>query len=204
MTLLNQIDYLPHVPELPKANVGIIGVGNIVRNQHLLAYEKYGIKVAGIFDIAQAAIDDAKARYDVGQVYPSAEALLADPTIEVVDIATHPAERVKLIHQALAAGKHVLAQKPLAINAALAQGVIDDAAEKGLKVAVNQNGRWTPPWRIATQIIEKGVIGNVISVTHLFDTNFSWVVDTIFDKVNHWLFYDYAIHWFDITRCWMG
>jgi predicted dehydrogenase len=44
--------------------------------------------------------------------------MLANPEIEVVDSGTHPAQRVALIHRALDAGKHVLAQKPLALTVA--------------------------------------------------------------------------------------
>lgn len=202
--LLENIDYKPSLPSHYMPAIGIIGVGNIVRNEHLKAYKKYGIKVHGVYDVLPTSIQQAQAMYDVGIAYPTLEALLNDPAIEVVDVATHPAERPFIIQQALEAGKHVLSQKPFALDIATAQNLIDLAAAKNLKLAVNQNGRWAPPWRIATRLVEAGVTGEVISVTHLFDVHFGWVADTIFDAVKHWLFYDYAVHWFDITRCWMG
>lgn len=204
MVSLSQIDYRPAFPDSYRPKIGIIGVGQIVRNQHLRAYAKYSVPVGGVYDINPAAISAAQAEYDIGTVYPSLDALLSEPAIEVVDVATHPLDRVDIILRALAAGKHVLAQKPLALSAAGAQRVIDAAAAHGLKLAVNQNGRWTPPWRIATRLAEMGVIGDVFSVTHLFDVDFSWLTGTIYDAIPHWLFYDYAIHWFDITRCWLG
>lgn len=204
MITLSQIPYQPIFPADYRPGVGIIGAGNIVQTQHLLAYKKYGVNITGIYDINPAAIAEARRAYDVGTVYESLEALLTDDRIEVVDIATHPAERPAIIRQALAAGKHVLAQKPLALDTATARDLIAEADSCRLRLAVNQNGRWTPPWRIATLLIESGQIGDVFSVTHLFDTDFSWLVGRVFDSVKHWLFYDYGIHWFDITGCWMG
>src|SRR5690606_27334400 len=81
---------------------------------------------------------------------------------------------------------------------------INLARDKGLRLAVNQNGRWAPPWRIATKLIEEGVIGDVIAVTHLYEMNFGWTVGTWFEKTLHPIVYDYSIHWIDITRCWMA
>lgn len=204
MITLSQIPYQPAFPADYRPGVGIIGVGNIVQTQHLTAYKKYGVNIAGIFDINPAATAEAQQKFDVGTVYDSLEALLTDDRIEVVDIATHPAERPAIIMQALTAGKHVLAQKPLALDSKTARELIAEADHRGLRLAVNQNGRWTPPWRIATRLIESGQIGDIFAVTHLFDTNFSWLIGRVFDSVKHWLFYDYGIHWFDITCCWMG
>jgi predicted dehydrogenase len=198
-----QIDYKPRFPDAYRPAVGIIGCGGIVRSAHLPAYQKYSVAVAGAYDINPDALAQAQQQFGV-RPYESVEALLADPAVQVVDIATHPAQRVELIRRALAAGKHVLAQKPLALDVRDAEAVVREARERGLTLAVNQNGRWAPAWRIATLLVEGGAVGDVLAVTHMFDTSFAWVTGTVFDGVAHWGLYDYAIHWIDITRCWMG
>ncbi len=203
MDVLN-VGYKPVFPAGYQPKIGIIGCGSIVRSQHLLAYKKYGVTVGGVYDISPEAIQLAQAEYDIGTVYASVDDLLSDPSIEVVDIGTHPAERVDLVLRALQAGKHVLSQKPVALDVASARRLIAMADQCGRKLAVNQNGRWSPAWQLATRLIESGVIGDVFAVTHFFDVNFEWVTRTPFDRVKHWLFYDYTIHWFDITRLWMG
>ena len=53
-----------------------------------------------------------------GRVFASLDELLADPAIDIVDIATGPEVRLELIARAVEAGKHVLAQKPLALDVA--------------------------------------------------------------------------------------
>ena len=80
---------------------------------------------------------------------------------------------------------------------------MEEAERRGLKVAVNQNGRWAPPWRVATLLIQEGAIGDVLATTHLYDMKYDWIPGTHFDDMKHFAIYDYSVHWVDITRCWM-
>jgi predicted dehydrogenase len=111
--------------------------------------------------------------------------------------------RPPLVHRALEAGKHVLSHKPFATDLRTAQEMVDAAERRGLKLAVNQNGRWSPAWRVATLLVREGVVGDVVAVTHLYDHNFHFVVGSAFDDLEHAVLYDYSVHWIDITRCWL-
>jgi predicted dehydrogenase len=200
------LSHLPYQPSFPpdyKPGIGIIGCGNIVRTAHMPAYNKHQLNIVGAYDALPAAAEELQSAFGIPKIYTHLEDLLADPAVEVVDIATFPEQRIPIMQQALAAGKHILAQKPLALDMDQANAIVAEAEQRGLKVAVNQNGRWAPPWRIATLLIQNGVIGEVNTITHLFDTNFAWVPGTRFDAIPHWLIYDYSIHWFDITQCWL-
>ena len=120
-----------------------------------------------------------------------------------MDIATHPDVRPALIREALAAGKHVLAQKPLAEDLDIARELVEEAERLGMRLAVNQNGRWAPAWRVATLLVDRGAVGDVVAVTHLYDHNYGFTLGTVFDGIEHLVLYDYSVHWFDITRCWL-
>jgi predicted dehydrogenase len=196
-------DYRPLFPENYRPGIGIIGCGGIVKGAHLPAYQKYGLNVVGAYDLRPEATEGIQEKFGVRRICHSLEDLLADPEIEVVDIATFPAQRIALIHAALDAGKHILAQKPLALEVAAAREVVEKAARLGLKIGVNQNGRWAPSWRIATLLVQEGAIGEVLAVTHLYDMKFGWIPGTAFDELEHFAIYDYSVHWIDITRCWM-
>ncbi len=208
--ILHQLmdEYKPRFPAtFPREfnpGVGIAGCGKIVQMQHLPAYKKYGIRVNGVYDIIPEVAEKVQQEWNIRRRYQSLEELLSDTEIAVVDIATHPDVRFPLVKQAIEAGKHVLVQKPLACTVEEAQQLIQLADQRGVVLAVNQNGRWSPAWRLATLLIEQGVVGEVLAVTHLFETSFRWTIGTKFDDIPQFVLYDYGIHWIDITRCWMG
>jgi predicted dehydrogenase len=77
------------------------------------------------------------------------------------------------------------------------------AASRNVRVAVNHNGRWAPPWRAATLLVRQGAVGDVVGVTHLHDKPLPPLAGTSFDDVPHMLLTDYLLHWVDITRTWL-
>jgi predicted dehydrogenase len=199
----HSLNYKPLFPPQKEAlGIGLVGVGTVAKKWHLTAYRKYGLKVVGVYDISAEAT--APLAQDPGglQIFKSLEELLDHPEIQIVDIATRPPGRVELMRKALQAGKHLLVQKPLAVDLREAYSVVDEAEASNLRVAVNQNGRWCPPWRLASLLIRDGAIGGVQSVTHLFDTRMSWMPTPSHGSA-HFFIYDYSIHWIDINRCWL-
>lgn len=200
----SSIDYRPHIPADYRPGIAIVGIGGIVKSSHLPAYAKYGIPIAAVYDIRPEATESIQNDFSIGRVARSYDEILEDPGIEVIDIATFPEQRIPLVRRALEAGKHVLSQKPLALDIASARELIELADVNGVRLAVNQNGRWSPPWRIATLLIEEGAIGDVTAVTHLLDRSYRWTIGTHFEQIPHWAIYDYTVHWIDITRTWMG
>jgi predicted dehydrogenase len=192
-------DYRPFFPGQPFA-VAIVGCGAAAKDLHLPAYEAWNVDVAGVWDLLPSAVDGVRDRFPfVRRVYDSLHEVLADPEVAAVDIATRPA----LILEAIAAGKHVLAQKPLALDLESARRVVEAAERAGVKLAVNQNGRWCPPLRAATLLVQQGAVGDVVAVTHLHDKNMPPVVGLHFDELDHFVIYDYDVHWIDISRCWL-
>lgn len=197
-------DYRPRFPDGRRLGVAILGCGQIAQNAHLPAYSRYGVDVVGVWSRTPATTADVPDRFDVvRQVYATAEDLLADPDVDVVDIATGPEGRLRWIDAALDAGKHVLAQKPLTFDLPGLAPLLRKADERGLRIAVNQNARWAPPWRLATLLVADGAIGDVVGVTHLHDKPLPPIAGTPFDDVPHMLVTDYLVHWVDITRCWL-
>lgn len=196
-------EYGPSFPEGYRPGIGIVGCGEIVKTAHLPGYARYGQRVVGVYDIRREATEGVRERFGVETVFDELDELLSHPEIEIVDVATHPDVRPALVRQALAAGKHVLAQKPLAPDLQTARELVEEAERLGLMLAVNQNGRWAPAWRAATLLIEQGAIGDVVAVTHLYHHNYGFTLGTVFDEIEHLVLYDYSVHWFDITRCWL-
>jgi predicted dehydrogenase len=203
-------DTAPRFPADPaaRAGVAILGCGAVAHSAHLPAYQQYAVGVAGVWSRTPATTADVLERFPfVGRVYASAEELLADPEVRYVDIATGPEGRLAWIEAAVDAGKHVLAQKPLTLARADLErlpAVLARAEAAGLRVAVNHNGRWAPPWRATTLLLRDGAIGSVVGVTHLHDKALPPLAGTPFDDVPHMLLTDYLLHWVDITRTWLA
>jgi predicted dehydrogenase len=199
-------DYRPRFPA-HRYRVGILGCGRIAQTAHLPAYERYGLEVTSVWSRASATTSSVLERFPfVGAVAGSARDLLDDPTVDVVDIATPPQGRLDWVAAAVDAGKHVLAQKPLTTDLDLDRlpEVLRAASARGVRVAVNQNARWAPAWRLATLLLNEGAIGDVVGVTHLHDKPLPPIAGTPFDDVDHMLITDYLLHWIDISRCWLA
>ena len=202
MTAGDDIDYKPSFPGIiAPASASSAAAGSCVPLTSP-SYTRYGQRVVGVYDVRPEATAGIREEYGV-EVFVDLAELLRHPDVEIVDVATHPDARPALIREALAAGKHVLAQKPLAEDIHTAGQLVDEAEQLGLRLAVNQNGRWAPAWRVATLLVEQGAVGNVIAVTHLYDHHYGFTLGTVFDRIEHLVLYDYSVHWFDITRCWL-
>lgn len=193
---------LPYRPPMPRAwrpRIALIGAGGISA-AHLAAYAAAGLDVAVI-----ASRDRAKAEARRDAFFPAAEATddvagtLARDDIAVVDLTPHPAERLPLIEAALRAGKHVLSQKPFVLDLDEGARLCDLADARGVRLAVNQNGRWAPHLAFIREAVRAGLVGDVHAVDVAVHWDHSWIAGTAFDGIDDLILYDFAIHWFDFV-----
>ncbi len=198
------LSYKPARPKRYRPRIGIIGCGGIIAT-HMEAYRKARYQVVAFADpIVERAERYRDRFYRRAQVFDSAEKLLANADVDVVDIATHPEQRPSLIMAAIRAGKHVLSQKPFVTDLRAGRRLVDAAARQGVKLAVNQNGRWAAHVSYARQAIAAGLLGDIVSVDMAVHWDHNWVADTPFNQVRHLLLYDFGIHWFDMLHCYCG
>jgi len=146
---------------------------------------------------------DARSRefFPRAQVYTDYRQMLKRDDIEVVDLTAHPKDRAYQIPDALNAGKHVLSQKPFVMDLDLGERLVELAERRGVKLAINQNGRWAPHFSYLRTAVRKGLIGDV-SAAHLsVHWDHEWIEPTRFNELHHIVLYDFAIHWFDMLHC---
>jgi predicted dehydrogenase len=154
--------------------------------------------VEGLCDVRLAAAEERREQFfPQARTFSDHRQLLAVDAIEVVDITTHPEVRGPLIRDALAAGKHVLSQKPFVLDLDEGERLIEAADRAGRLLAVNQNGRWSPHFSYVREAVRAGLIGRVAAVHCGVHWDHSWVRGTVFERVKHLILYDFAIHWFD-------
>ncbi len=198
-----ELPYQPPRPRKYNPPIGIIGCGGI-SGLHLGAYREMGLNVVALCDlIPERAEGRRKEFFPSAQTYTDYKQLLRRDDIEVVDIATHPQDREYLIPDALKSGKHVLSQKPYVLDLDKGHRFAELADKLGLKLAINQNGRWSPHWSYLRNAINKGIIGDIGAVHLNCHWNHEWIADTHFNRVHHIVLYDYGIHWFDAITTFM-
>jgi hypothetical protein len=145
--------------------IGAIGAGFIMRDVHLVAYRNAGYPVAAICGATvEEALAAAKLR-EVPRVYRSYQELLADPSVEIADIAVPPHLQLEIVREAVRHRDHlrgILAQKPLAMNYAEACELVGLCAQAGIPLAVNQNMRYDQSIRALKTLLARGDLGEPV------------------------------------------
>ena len=199
-----KLPYKPRDPKRYRPPIGLIACGGITKD-HLTAYRAAGYRVVALCDPVLS-----RARKRKSEFYPQAKVcrdyrdLLKRDDVEVVDLAAHPPERAAMIEEALRAGKHVLSQKPFVLDLGFGRRMVELAQRQGVRLAVNQNGRWAPHFSYIRQAIDAGLLGEVMAAHCSVHWDHSWVGGSEFEKLRHLILYDFAIHWFDVVTCFMG
>jgi predicted dehydrogenase len=130
--------------------------------------------VLACYDVnAEAARETAKA-HDIPKTYGALDALLADSAIEIVDIAVQPWRQREIAEKALAAGKHLLCQKPLSDKFEDAKVIVAAGQRANRKVAVNQQMRWSAGIAAARSLIAQGFIGQPTDAQIQVSVNTPW------------------------------
>ena len=191
------------IPDEIRLPVAVIGAGAITRFAHLPAYAKAGVPVDAVSDLD---VDRAKALAgDFGVPHVATlEEILADDQIPVVDVAVFPEAQPEIVLRALAAGKHVLAQKPIAPESDRGAELVAAAEQAGRSLVINQQMRYGEGMAAARAMVAAGWIGEVTAVSLSVDivTDWSawpWLVNSPrLDLMYH------SIHYFDTIRALLG
>jgi predicted dehydrogenase len=159
-------DWFPasRVPPLrggPTLRWGVIGPGTIA-NDFTGAIHRYTDQrvVAVASRSAQRAARFA-ATHAVDRPFGSYDDLVADPDVDIVYVATPHSEHHRLALMTLAAGKHVLIEKPIALSAELGQEIADAAAAADRLAAEAMWTRYLPQFHVLRRVLDRGDIGDI-------------------------------------------
>ncbi len=144
--------------------IGCIGAGMIMAECHLAAHAEAGFEVVAIASRTPSRAREVATRWSIPTVHDTPAALIADPQVQIVDIAFPPDQQPALIRAALAAPhvKAVLAQKPLALSLEEARALRDEARAAGKILSVNQNMRYDQSMRVLKQLLDAGTLGEPV------------------------------------------
>ena len=146
-------------PRAPKARLGMGLVGpGFVGVHHVDAVRRLGfVDVVAVADVTEASAASAAAAMHVPTSYGSIEALVANPAIDVIHVTTPNHLHAPVTRAAIAHGKHVISEKPLAMSAAEARDLVERAEAAGIVHAVSFNYRGNPMVQQVRQMVAAGV-----------------------------------------------
>lgn len=165
---------------------------------HTEALRRLGIPVKGILDVTPEKSALAAETLGLPKGYETFESVLSDPDVKAVHITTPNKLHHDMVAAALDAGKHVLCEKPLAMNSVESKDLVERTAKSGLQAGVNYNMRFYPCCLEAAQRNVgpvHSIQGSYVQDWLLYDTDFNWRVlaseggelRAIADIGTHWL-----------------
>lgn len=141
--------------------VGMIGAGAIA-NDHCQAISKYeGAEVAAVADISAERRGALQEKFSIPKGYAEWETLVADKELDAVAIALPNALHAPVSMAALKAGKHVLLDKPFALNYAEAKTVVSTANRKKKILMLGMNQRYRQESQVVKTLVERGELGEI-------------------------------------------
>ena len=192
----------------PTIRFGFLGSGAISHhsandvNRHLQG------KVVAAQDISAARTAELCKAHNIPKAYATAEELLADPEIDAVYIAVPNKFHVPLTIQALKAGKHVLLEKPFAMNLAEAQEAAAVAQKMGKVLTLGMNQRFERAPQVIKALVERGDFGEIYHIKAF------WMRRSGIPKLGTWFgnkdlagagaLYDIGVHFLDLALYLLG
>jgi predicted dehydrogenase len=199
------LDFLPRLPRRKDFAIGCVGAGFIMRDCHLVAYRQAGFNPVAIAsrnpDNAQAV---AQAR-GIPRCYQTVPDLLADRSIEVLDIAVPPDVQPAVIRAAIDQADHIrgiLAQKPLAMSYREAWECVEICARAGVVLAINQNMRYDQSVRALKDLLRRGWLGEPVLGTIEMRAIPHWMPWS--EQLHSLSTFVMSIHHLDTFRHWFG
>jgi predicted dehydrogenase len=163
-----------------RLNIGLIGSG-FMGQAHADAYRRAGVlyrdlpakpRLFMLADASDEMAQSAASRFGFEKSTGDWRKLVADPNVDVVDITSPNLMHSEMALAAIAAGKHVYCEKPLAVTLAEAEAMAAAAKKAGVKTMVAFNNIKTPAAMLAKQIIARGEIGTPMRFRGWFDQGF--------------------------------
>ena len=186
-----------------RSDIGTAVIGSgFIGTVHIEALRRIGVRVTGLLEASPELGVRRAAELGLPRAYASLDEVLADPAVHVVHVTSPNELHYPQVKAVLAAGRHVVCEKPLALTSAESRELVSLAAQTGLVNAVNFNIRWYPLNQHVATMVAAGELGDVRYVTGryfqdwlLFDTDWNWRLESdqggalraVGDIGSHWL-----------------
>jgi predicted dehydrogenase len=191
------------LPSRPLSSIGAAVIGSgFIGTVHIEALRRIGVQVYGLLGSSAARAQERAAKIGVARGYGSLDELLDDERVEVVHVTSPNNMHFPQVKQILAAGRHVICEKPLAMDARESGELVGLAQQSGKVAAVNFNIRFYPLNQHLRAAVAGGALGEVRLITGrsfqdwlMLDTDWNWRLEpeiggqlrAVGDIGSHWL-----------------
>lgn len=191
-----------------KINVGLVGYGMAGQIFHApMIQEVEGLELVCIRESKEPNIALAQRRYPQAVITSRAEDILEDTAIELVVVATPNTSHYSLVKSALAAGKHVVVDKPFTVTTREAEELINLAQQQGKLLSVFQNRRWDSDFKTVQKVLASGALGNLVEYKAHFDRFRNTIRENTWKEdpaAGTGVLYDLGSHLIDQALCLFG
>jgi predicted dehydrogenase len=192
---------------LHNIHTAVVGAG-FIGPVHVEALRRLGVTITGILGIDDKESVSAQQKLGLPRAYKNLDEVLADPAVQVVHLAIPNVLHYDFAKKVLNANKHVLVEKPLAMNAKQSAELVELAKSKRVAAAVCYNVRFYPLNLEARDMVRRGDVGDIYLVNGsytqdwlYYDTDYNWRVladqggelRAISDIGTHWMDLIHAI-----------
>ncbi len=174
----------------------VIGYGGMGGWHTVRAQSSDVLTLGGVYDIKEERNEAARAAGIFA--YSSFEAVLNDPSVDILTIAVPNDMHEELAIRAMRAGKHVICEKPVTLSVASLERMIAVSNETGMRLTVHQNRRWDVDYLAMQKLVDSGEIGEVLNVESRVQGSRGIPSDWRgLKEYGGGMLYDWGIHLFD-------
>ena len=191
---------------MKKLRIGLVGAGNIART-HLAAYKNVAdAEIVALCDIDEKVLAATAEKFGIAKTYTSETEMLANEDLDAVDVCVWNCNHASCSIEALNAGKHVLCEKPMAMNAEEAAQMIEAAKKNDRLLMIGFVLRFGDEAKIAKDFIDQDYLGDIYysKATYLrrHGAPGGWFTDK--SRSGGGPVIDLGVHVIDLTRYLMG
>ena len=147
---------------MEKLKIGIVGAGNIAQNAHLPAYAKRNdIEITAIADLNLERAQEAAKKFGIPAAYASVEELLANADVDIVDVCVWNGSHSSVTIAAAQAGKHVMCEKPMALNLEHALRMQEAVEKAGVTFMLAVPTRYSSEAQHLAEMVRSGQMGEI-------------------------------------------
>jgi len=142
---------------------GIVGCG-VIAETHIPYIRKAGAELVGIADMSLVQANDLADRFAVQRIYRTVEDLIEAESPDVIHVLTPPHTHADVATAALERGVHVLVEKPMALDVADAERMVEVARRTGKLLTVDHNRLFDPVMLEVRRLVDSGALGDLLAI----------------------------------------